>query len=42
MAEGASIVDLTEMYPGLTIDQLHACLEYAASVVSNDEILEVA
>jgi uncharacterized protein (DUF433 family) len=42
MAAGFSIDALLEAYPHLEKAQLFAALEYAASVVANEEIFEVA
>jgi uncharacterized protein (DUF433 family) len=42
MAAGYSIDALLEAYPHLEKAQLFAALEYAASVVANEEIFEVA
>lgn len=39
-AEGATIGDIQEIYPILTKDQIYASLEYAASVISSEEILK--
>ena len=41
-SEGATIDDLLEMYPHLTSEQLLACFEYVAEVISQEEILEYA
>ncbi len=42
MAAGYSIEALLEAYPHLERVQLLAALEYAASVVANEEVFEVA
>lgn len=42
MSEGASISDILEMYPNLSVNQVLACLEYAAEMISNEEILELS
>ena len=41
MAEGAQVNDIQNMYPGLTIKQIHACIEYAYDVVANEAFLNV-
>lgn len=41
LSEGVTIAQLTEMYPQLTTDTIHAALEYAANVVGNEEVLEL-
>ena len=42
LAEGASNQDILAMYPHLNYEQILACIEYAANVISHDEILEFA
>ena len=42
LAGGHSVDDLLVQYPHLQKAQILAALEYAASVIANEEILEVA
>ena len=42
LSENSSINDIIEMYPNLTSEQVLACIEYAAEVISNEEVLEFA
>jgi len=42
LAEGATIDDIIEMYPQLSTKQILACFEYAADLISHEEVLEVA
>jgi uncharacterized protein (DUF433 family) len=39
LSEGASTLELTEMYPNLSENQIRACLEYASLVVSQELVL---
>jgi uncharacterized protein (DUF433 family) len=39
LAEGATINDLTSLYPNLTENHVRACLEYASLVVSQELVL---
>jgi uncharacterized protein (DUF433 family) len=39
LSEGASTLDLIEMYPNLSENQIRACLEYASLVVSQELVL---
>jgi uncharacterized protein (DUF433 family) len=38
LAEGAAIADLLDAYPGLTHEDIQACLEYAADSIAHQEI----
>lgn len=42
LASGYSFEQLLNSYPHLTKDQLYAVFEYAADIIANDEIIEVA
>ncbi|WP_439558130.1 DUF433 domain-containing protein [Dyadobacter sp.] len=42
LGEGATINDLTQMYPGLNQESVQAVLQYAAELVANEESLETA
>ena len=42
MAEGASATKILEMYPKLEIEDLMACLNYAADVIAKEEVIEIA
>lgn len=42
MSEGATIEDLKKLYPKLSEKEIMTCIEYAADVISNEEIMEVA
>jgi len=39
LSEGASTLDIIEMYPNLSENQIRACLEYASLVVSQELVL---
>lgn len=39
LAQGAAPQELAASHPPLTVEQVHAALAYAASVVRNDELL---
>ena len=41
LSEGAIIEDLLKMYPQITYKQIMAALDYAANVISNEELLDV-
>ncbi len=38
LAQGASVQELLEDYPGLDEDDIHACLEYAHAVIAHDSL----
>ena len=40
-SEGVSIPELMEMYPNLNKEQILACIEYAADVIGNEEVMEL-
>ena len=42
LSEGLTIDDLIILYPHINAKQIMACIEYAADVISNEEIMEVA
>lgn len=42
LAAGYTFPQLLEAYPKLTLAQLNATLEYAADVIANEELKEVA
>ncbi len=42
LASGYSFEQLLDSYPHLTKDQLYAVFEYAADIIANDGIIEVA
>lgn len=42
LAGGYSFQQLLEAYPKLTLKQINAALEYAADVIANEELKEVA
>jgi uncharacterized protein (DUF433 family) len=39
LAEGASLEDLLDAYPRLTVDDVRACLAYAADTIAHESIL---
>jgi uncharacterized protein (DUF433 family) len=39
LSQGANFADLQKMYPTISEEQIGACLEYAADIVANEEIL---
>ncbi|RLD68984.1 MAG: antitoxin [Bacteroidetes bacterium] len=42
MAEGAIAKEILEMYPTLQLEDLKACLQYAADVIAKEEVIEIA
>lgn len=41
-AEGYTVKEIIESYPHLGTEQIYAALNYAADIIANEEILEVA
>ncbi|WP_396153025.1 DUF433 domain-containing protein [Flavobacterium sp.] len=41
LSEGATVEDLLKIYPQITAKQIMAVLDYAANVISNEELLDV-
>ena len=41
LSEGATVVDLLKIYPQITTSQILATLDYAATIISNEELLDV-
>ncbi len=41
LSEGASVADLLKIYPQITTIQIFAALDYAATIISNEELLDV-
>jgi uncharacterized protein (DUF433 family) len=41
LSEGITVSDLIKIYPHLTTAQILAALEYAATIISNEELLDV-
>ena len=41
LSEGASEADLLEAYPGLTRDDIHAAMRYAADTLAHEEVVFV-
>ncbi|MFC2130357.1 DUF433 domain-containing protein [Bacteroidota bacterium] len=41
ISEGASTSEILKLYPHLNSTQIQACMEYAADVIGNEEILEM-
>jgi uncharacterized protein (DUF433 family) len=41
LSEGITVSDLVKIYPHLTTAQILAALEYAATIISNEELLDV-
>jgi uncharacterized protein (DUF433 family) len=41
LSEGANYDDLMKLYPQITAIDILTCLEYASSIISNDELLAV-
>jgi len=39
LSEGATESDLLEAYPGLTRDDLHAAMRYAADTLAREEVV---
>lgn len=42
LAEGFTVDELIENYPHLKKEQIYAAFEYAAEIIANEEIMEVA
>ena len=41
LSQGATIENLFEMYPTFSLIQYQAILEYAADLITNEEVLEI-
>ncbi|WP_395045538.1 DUF433 domain-containing protein [Flavobacterium sp.] len=41
LAEGATVIDLLKNYPQINTKQILASLDYAANIISNEELLDV-
>lgn len=41
LSEGASETDLLEAYPGLTRDDIHAAIRYAADTLAHEQVVFV-
>ena len=41
LSEGTTVVDLLKIYPQITTSQILATLDYAATIISNEELLDV-
>lgn len=39
LAGGYTVEDILDMYPHLTIDDIHASIAYAADIVSNEAVI---
>ena len=39
LAEGATVADLTEAYPQITPEAIHAAMEYAADALAHEELI---
>jgi uncharacterized protein (DUF433 family) len=42
MAQGASVAELLDGYPHLQPEDIRACLEYAADLTANEELIPAA
>jgi uncharacterized protein (DUF433 family) len=42
LSQGASLKDLKKMYPFFEDNHYHSVLEYAADILANDDVLELA
>lgn len=42
LSEGASANQVIEMYPHLSLEDVHAVLQYAADVIGNERIMDPA
>jgi len=42
LAEGATIQDLLDAYPRLTIEDVRACLAYAADTIAHEVVLSLS
>uniref|UniRef100_UPI0040496E95 DUF433 domain-containing protein n=1 Tax=Flavobacterium sp. TaxID=239 RepID=UPI0040496E95 len=41
LSEGATMLELIEIYPHLTSSQILATLDYAANVIGNEELMDI-
>ena len=41
LSEGATVLDLMKLYPQLNSAQILATLDYAANIISNEELLDI-
>jgi uncharacterized protein (DUF433 family) len=41
LAEGASAADLLDAYPRLTVEDIQACLAYAADTIAHESIMTI-
>ncbi len=41
LSEGATIDDIIKMYPHISANQVLASLDYAAHIISNEELIDV-
>jgi uncharacterized protein (DUF433 family) len=39
LAEGASVEDLLDAYPRLSVDDIRSCLTYAADTIAHESVL---
>jgi uncharacterized protein (DUF433 family) len=42
LADGYSVVEITEMYPHIQMEDVLAAIGYAASVVEHEEVIQAA
>jgi uncharacterized protein (DUF433 family) len=42
LAEGAALDDLLDAYPRITIDDIRACLAYAADTIAHESIFAIS
>ncbi len=42
LADGFTIEDILEMYPHITLEQIHAAFAYAADKIANEIVIEAA
>jgi uncharacterized protein (DUF433 family) len=41
LGDGWSVEHLTEAYPHITAEQIHACQSYAAEMLATDEVVDI-
>ncbi len=40
LSEGMDVAEILKAYPNLTREDIYACLEYSAKVISEEEVIE--
>ena len=42
LSEGASVQYIMQAYPHINEDQIYACIDYALSIMLNEEVIELS